>query len=236
MTTLLGEPFDFYLFGKVIEGFSVDRDKLGDRLKTALERQAGKGEVKLAYVYAYHAAGSLQRLPRPTIFLVSGPGDAVPAPHDASFPNPEFRRWRLHPRDEAARFDVELGPIEELVDLDLIVAGEPPEPDGATVIRGADGRLYCIPANLETFEVKDEDARSTLELSDGADLGALRVKTLTARSALAARSALTTRSALTLRSAVTARSALAARSALSARSALTLRSALTAARHDDRDD
>lgn len=230
MTTLLGEPFEFCLYGKIIEGFQVDRAKLSEGLRRALDRQHAQGPVYLAYIYGYRTSNAPQRLPRPTIFIVAGPGEEVPDALAATYGEGKMRLWRLSPADEAARFDLEIGPIEALVDLDLAVAELDHQPAGATLMRGADGRLYCIPADLAAFEVQNEDDKSVLELTDGAEIGTMRVKTLTSRSALAVRSAMTTRSALT------ARSALTVRSALTARSALTLRSALTAVPHQRRGD
>ena len=219
--TQLHEPFDFSLFGKLVDGFSVTKDSLAPRIRDSIS------EPRLAYIYGYSTEGALQRLPRPAIFVVNGDGSDPSDRYKNTYPNEEYRMWRTYPTDETVRLDVLIGPLNELVDTDVSPGASIEAPEGATVIRGADGRVYCIPASLDSFEVMEEDQKSALDLSAGTEMGTLRVKSLSARAALTSRAAMTTRAALTARAAMVGRAALTSRAALTGRAAMTGRAALT---------
>jgi hypothetical protein len=226
-------------FGTVISGFSISENHLSERLKSALGRSGESDGIKplMAHIYAYHSDRGMVQLSSPIVFLVNGDGDEPPSAYHAIFPLTEYRMWRFQPSDYVARFDVEIGSVQDLIGADHVPAlgHNTPRSDknssqGATVIRGADGRVYCIPSDLNTFEVIEEDNKSALELCEGRELSSPRVRILTAEAASAVRSAANSRAALT------SRAALASRAALTSRAALVGRAALVESVHGTRDE
>ncbi|QLH38448.1 MAG: hypothetical protein HWD60_05060 [Defluviicoccus sp.] len=207
MPTLLEEPFAFGLIGKIIDGFKIEKDALGRRLREALERQAAGTDTTfhLAYIYALLDGETVETLAPPPIALVAGPGEAPPKRFHKRFPAGEFALWQVDPRDDGVAFDVAFGSWGELLlqgpDQDVSLGLTLPEGDEATVLRGSDGRIYCIPASLDAFEVFDEEQRAQLDLAAGIELGNCRVTLLTDVGALAGRGAVATRGAAVVRGA-----------------------------------
>ncbi len=93
-STPLHEPFDFTLFGKLIEGFTVAQTALAPGVRDWVKKPT------LAYIFGYATQGVLQRLPRPAIFVVDGDGEDPPKRYGKTFPEDEFRMWKAHPTDE----------------------------------------------------------------------------------------------------------------------------------------
>lgn len=244
---LLQTPFNIRLYGRPIDGISIERahlnGRIGERsdakaLKKALTSwgsQAFKGNDSqptemvakslaeaaapfhdaeqstfvLANIYGYMQGTGRVVLPRPVSFLVDDGGvDAWG--WDELFPAKakEFKCWEVDPREVTLRFDTRQGSFDE-----LLLRDEPPdravagvsEPEGGTLIRGADNRLYMIPLALDPFEVRDETEKSQLlvEAPSSREIKVDSVRALTGRQTLLARSNLTVRSALILRSNLT---------------------------------
>ena len=198
---LLEEPFGFGLIGKIIDGFTVADTAVGPRRLAVLRRQASGGDhtLHLAYVYAYTAGEVVDRLPQPLIFIVAGPGEPTPKAAQRVYPTGEFALWPVDPRDDGIAFAIDIGPYADLLDGggvagdDATAEADFPADGGATLFRGPDGRVYCVPSSLEAFEVIDEELRSQLELAGGNEIGSFSVKTLAGRGAVAARGASATR-------------------------------------------
>jgi hypothetical protein len=235
----LEDPYAVLFFGNVISGFSISESHLSERLKSALGSTGEDSGIKpcMAHIYAYHSARGMTHLSSPIVFLVNGDGVEPPSAYRAIFPATEYRMWRFQPSDYVARFDVEIGCVQDLIEADQVpaLADNFPQSDtnstqGATVIRGADGRVYCIPADLKSFEVIEEDNKSALELCEGRELSSPRVRLLTGKAASAVRAATNSRAALT------SRAALASRAALTSRAALVGRAALVESVHSARDE
>jgi hypothetical protein len=170
---------------------------------------AEQGASVLANIYAYAQGTTRVVLPRPVTFLVDDEGEDAWG-WDELFPSAgkAFRCWEVDPQEVTLRFDTRQGSFDE-----LLLRGEAPdqpvagvtEPEGGTLIRGADNRIYMIPLALEPFEVRDETEKSRLLLEPaGREIKVDSVRDLTGRSTLVARSTLTVRSTLTLRSTLAA--------------------------------
>lgn len=221
-------PFNVQLYGRVIEGVTVDRQQLKGRIREravlrSLQRkhasddakgggleesaagyQPAPAQAKLANIYGYARGGVRTILPRPVAYLVDDEGEEA-AGWDQFPAEDEYRCWEVEPREMTLRFDVRPGSFDE-----LLLRGEPAEdglpganePEGGTLIRGADNRLYLIPLALEPFEVRDqtEVSRLQIEAQHGREIKVDSVRSLTGRSTLVARSTLQVRSTLALRS------------------------------------
>lgn len=238
MYSNIDDPYAVLFFGTVISGFSISESHLSERLKSALGCSGEHDGIKpcMAHIYAHHSERGMTHLSSPVVFLVNGDGDEPLSAYRAVFPSTEYRMWRFQPSDYVARFDVEIGSVQDLIKADHVpaLADHLPQSDtnstqGATVIRSADGRVYCIPADLKSFEVVEDDNKSALELCEGRELSSPRVRLLTAKAASAVRAATNSRAALT------SRAALASRAALTSRAALVGRAALVESIHDTRD-
>jgi hypothetical protein len=252
---LLQTQFNIRLYGRPIDGISIERahlnGRIGERsdaraLKKALRAwrgQASKGRpspstqgaapgmaeaaasyealvkpfdeaeqstLVLANIYGYMQGTGRVVLPRPVTFLVDDGGEDAWG-WDELFPAEAkaFKCWEVDPREVTLRFDTRQGSFDELLlrdePADQAVPGVT-EPEGGTLIRGADNRLYMIPLALDQFEVRDETEKSRLliEAPSGREIRVDNVRALTGRSTLVARSTLTVRSTLTLRSTLVA--------------------------------
>ena len=243
---LLQTPFNVRLYGRPIDGITIERAHLNGRIGErsdarvlrravrSLGSQASKGKRSttevaaqslaetaafydaeqstfvLANIYGYMRGTSRVVLPRPITFLVDDGGEDAWG-WDELFPaeGGAFKCWEVDPREVTLRFDTRQGSFDE-----LLLRDEPPEqafpgvtePDGGTLIRGADNRLYMIPLALGQFEVRDETEKSRLliEAPSGREISVDNVRALPGRSTLVARSTLTVRSTLTLRSTLAA--------------------------------
>jgi hypothetical protein len=249
---LLQTQFNIRLYGRPIDGISIERahlnGRIGERsdaraLKKALRAwrgQASKGRpspstevvahsldeaaapayeamvapfdeaeqstLVLANIYGYMQGTGRVVLPRPVTFLVDDGGEDAWG-WDELFPAAakDFKCWEVDPREVTLRFDTRQGSFDELLlrdePADQAVPGVT-EPEGGTLIRGADNRLYMIPLALDPFEVRDETEKSRLliEAPSGRELKVDSVRALTGRQTLLARSNLTVRSAMILRS------------------------------------
>lgn len=230
----LQTPFNLRLYGRVIQGVEVKEEHLNGRISErralqAFRRKAHAGEVtasglaekasayfaapgeaRLANIYGHARGNERTILPRPLIFLVDDEGEAATDWESQFSKDDGFKCWEVEPQETTYRFDVRLGSFSGLL---VSEAPEEPvmaatEPDGGTLIRGADNRLYLIPLALEPFEVRDPREVSDLQMQSqyGRDIKVDSVRSLTGRSTLVARSTLQVRSTLTLRSTLAAAS------------------------------
>jgi hypothetical protein len=245
---LLQTPFNIRLYGRPINGITIDRAHLNGRIGERSDARALKKAVRswgspaskgkrsqstevttqslaeapapfydaeqntfvLANIYGYMQGTGRVVLPRPVTFLVDDGGEDAWG-WDELFPAEAkaFKCWEVDPRDVTLRFDTRQGSFDELLLRDEPHDQAAPgvtEPDGGTLIRGADNRLYMIPLALDQFEVRDETEKSRLliEAPSGREIRVDNVRALTGRSTLVARSTLTVRSTLTLRSTLVA--------------------------------
>jgi hypothetical protein len=225
-------PFNLRLYGRVIEGVEVKHEHLNGRIRERRTLQAlrskvlsgqgiaaglaepasaywaSSGEARLANIYGYARGNERTILPRPLTFLVDHDGQATTDWENQFSKDDGFKYWEVEPQETTYRFDVRLGSFSELLASD---APQEPvvgavEPDGGTLIRGADNRLYLIPLALEPFEVHDPREVSDLQIQSqyGREVKVDSVRSLTGRSTLVARSTLQVRSTLTLRSTLAA--------------------------------
>ena len=230
----LQTPFNVRLYGRVIQGIKIDRQHLNGRIserailrglqarphsekamasgmaEAAGKYDAGENGARLANVYGYARGNGRTILPRPITFLVDHDGDEASGWDNQFSTDDGFQCWEVDPQEATYRFDVRFGSLS-----DLLLAGEAreesadgaTEPEGGTMIRGADNRLYLIPLALEPFEVRDPQEISELQLQapSGREIKVDSVRSLSGRSTLVARSTLQVRSTLTLRSTLAAR-------------------------------
>ena len=224
----LQTPFNVRLYGRVIQGIKIDRQHLNGRIserailrglqarphsekamasgmaEAAGKYDAGENGARLANIYGYARGNGRTILPRPMTFLVDHDGDEASGWDNQFSTDDGFQCWEVDPDESTYRLEVKAGGFNELL------AGEVPEetvagatePDGGTMIRGADNRLYLIPLALEPFEVRDPQEISELQLQapSGREIKVDSVRSLSGRSTLVARSTLQVRSTLTLRS------------------------------------
>lgn len=166
--------------------------------------------ARLANIYGYARGNARTILLRPLTFLVDDEGQNASGWDNQFSEDDGFRLWEVEPQEATYRFNVRAGSFDELL-LAGEVSEEPvagaAEPEGGTMIRGADNRLYMIPLALEPFEVRDPQEISELQLQapSGREIKVDSVRSLSGRSTLVARSTLQVRSTLTLRSTLAAR-------------------------------
>jgi len=176
---------------------------------TGLSSDASLGPARLANIYGYARGNARTILPRSLTFVVDHDGEKATGWDNQFSAEDGFKSWEVAPDESTYRLEVKAGGFNELL------AGEVPEesvagatePDGGTMIRGADNRLYLIPLALEPFEVRDPQEISELQLQapSGREIKVDSVRSLSGRSTLVARSTLQVRSTLTLRSTLAAR-------------------------------
>jgi hypothetical protein len=228
-------PFNLRLYGRVIKGVGVTQEHWNRRIRErrALQdlrskvlaaqapppgkgapqaniQSASSGEARLANIYGYARGNERTILLRPLTFLVDDDGQAATDWENQFSEADGFMYWEVEPEETTYRFDVRRGSFSELLASE---APEQPvmgtaEPDGGTLIRGADNRVYLIPLALEPFEVYDPREISDLQIQSqrGREIKVDSVRSLTGRSTLVARSTLQVRSTLTLRSTLAAAS------------------------------
>lgn len=124
------------LFGRVIQDIQVvPAAPIGVGDNRFLERQLDPGEnPTLARIYGFSYEGHHYDLPKPAIFLVHGAGTAVPAPPQDLTDTGEAARewefaggmvyWEYDKGDFSMRFDVETGPLEQIL-LEATLAADP---------------------------------------------------------------------------------------------------------------
>jgi hypothetical protein len=166
--------------------------------------------ARLANIYGYARGNARTILARPITFAVHQDGEQATGWETQFSADDGFKCWEVDPDEPTYRFDVRPGRFNELLADELPeepVTGAT-EPDGGTMIRGADNRLYLIPLALEPFEVRDQREITELQIEaqqTGREVKVDSVRSLTGRSTLVARSTLQVRSTLTLRSTLAAR-------------------------------
>jgi hypothetical protein len=170
---------------------------------------ASSGQARLANIYGYARGNARTILLRPLTFAIDQDGEPA-RDWDTLFPEKDgYLCWEVDPDETTYRLEVKPGRFGDLLAGEVTeepVAGAA-EPEGGTVIRGADNRLYMIPLALEPFEVREPREISELQLEAqqfGREVKVDSVRSLTGRSTLVARSTLQVRSTLTLRSTLAA--------------------------------
>jgi hypothetical protein len=110
------------LFGRVIEGVTIDKKKLADSMSggNKLQLDKEKGDVWLARIYAFSFEGRFFTLPKPTLFLVEGVGaDAETDTGLAEISNVRFeagiKRWMSDKDEMALRADIVIGAVDEIL-------------------------------------------------------------------------------------------------------------------------
>ncbi|MGH6915934.1 MAG: hypothetical protein ACREH3_19760 [Geminicoccales bacterium] len=175
---------------------------------TGSSSDASWGWARLANIYGYARGNARTILPRPLAFMVDRDGEDATG-WDTQFSKDDgFKYWEVDPDETTWRLEVKPGRFNELLapEIPEELAAGATEPDGGTMIRGADNRLYLIPMALEPFEVRDPREASDLQIQSqyGREIKVDSVRSLTGRSTLVARSTLQVRSTLTLRSTLAA--------------------------------
>ena len=172
------------------------------------QAKTATGPARLANIYGYARGNVHTILPQPLTFTVEDEGEDATG-WDSMFDAEDgFKCWNVEPDEDTYRLEVKPGRYKDLL---LADRHEEPitgaaEPEGGTMIRGADNRLYLIPLALEPFEVRDPREISDLQLQSqsGREIKVDSVRSLTGRSTLVARSTLQVRSTLNLRSTLAA--------------------------------
>jgi hypothetical protein len=226
----LQTPFNVRLYGRLIEGISIKCTSLNGRMKEQAtlrliqsrlaSLKTGQSELAefastydpeqdsafVANIYGFTRGSARTLLPTPVAFVVDDRGRDSKGWDGEFSADDGFKCWEFDPRAITFRFDIRLGTFDELLQRAQPTDEAAPgvtEPEGGTLIRGADNRLYMIPLALEPFEVRDAREISELQIEAqqfGREVKVDSVRSLTGRSTLVARSTLQVRSTLTLRS------------------------------------
>jgi hypothetical protein len=203
-TQTIDDIFTLRLFGQSITGVGIDPGTFSTNFRPRDSDFAnGTGPSSpddrrpcLARVYGYLYNGKEVKLPKPVLLIV--PDQGKDALNSRNFPRSQYLKWDVAPDDRTLRCDLLAGSVEDLL-IGVPDMDEAP-PSGATLIRGADGKMYCIPEDLENFEVVNETDKSELLMSETQARPDLSVVKMSARSAYQSRAALNLRSAFQARS------------------------------------
>ena len=131
------------LFGRIVVDFKytyvADKDSKTGGSNNFLKNQLSQKNVNVARIYAFAFEGSIYTLPRPTMFLVHGPGADVDstqaakgnhtsldesgvvarewefAATDNKGDGPDLRMWEYEKGDFSVRLDSEAGPFEDIL-------------------------------------------------------------------------------------------------------------------------
>jgi hypothetical protein len=164
---LLYTPFNLNLYGRVIDGVTIEPAALNLRLSQSIAMKRNWQEVhagaspglsegssryqhsnesdvpKLAYIYGFVSQGVKTRLPQPIAYVVLGDGEEAYGWEEFSNDN-GFRVWEVEPPEPTLRFDIQPGTFDDLLGptLEVPLADEVVGPEGATLLVGPDGRLF----------------------------------------------------------------------------------------------
>lgn len=167
------------LFGRVIQDIQVvpaAPSGVGDN--RFLERQLDQStNPTLARIYAFSYEGHHYDLPKPAIFLVHGPGTPVPPPPQDLTDTGEATRewefsdgmvyWEYDKGDFSMRFDVETGPLEQIL-LEATLAADPfGSYAGASArLSGASARVTGASARISGASARISGASARLRRGD----------------------------------------------------------------------
>lgn len=134
MTETLLSSTRILLFGRVVEDLKITPTAETAEHPTPLEAQLRAEGANFARIYAYSHDGMYQILPRPALFLVQGPGQAVAevlcgadgvtplaglrstSGEDGALPfTPDVRVWSCDRGDHSIRLDLQTGLLDQLL-------------------------------------------------------------------------------------------------------------------------
>jgi hypothetical protein len=168
--TTIDDIFMLRLFGQLITGISIEqgsfstsfRPKSSEFASSTKSPSSDDRHLYVARIFGYSLDGRDIKLAKPVILAVPNRGNDIT--NSKEFPNSQYLAWDVDPDDRTLRCDLMIGSVEDLVKGIPDWDGAPLS--GATLIRGADGKMYCIPEDLDSYEVVNEADKSELLLSE----------------------------------------------------------------------
>ncbi len=121
MSETLMTPSSIRLFGRIVDGLTLDPKKIGGALgaNKLLHQQLSAPDAALARIYGFSFEGHQYDLPKPALFLVHGKGKPVPKSGegaDTATKTPDgLRVWEYDKADFSLRLDVTSGSLEQIL-------------------------------------------------------------------------------------------------------------------------